>query len=183
VDRLFRSPGPLHGARGWIKLGVLPTVFNVGTRDHRPAPPARSGAFAVAADGVSSRSGGEDAAAPDGRARLSGARCPRLYAGRVCFVSRACPFSRTQGDPPAIPGIESGCGRGAAGAVRGGRQLPSISATAWALSGNGRMECHSRAPATTRRWSSRKRLVVADVQARETRRRSAMGLLIPASCE
>jgi signal peptidase II len=69
VDRLFRSPGPLHGAVvDWIKLAYFPPVFNVADS----AITVGATLLVLASvrgwrlDGGGSRSGGKVRPAPDG---------------------------------------------------------------------------------------------------------------------
>jgi signal peptidase II len=72
VDRLFRSPGPLHGAVvDWIKLAYFPPVFNVADS----AITVGATLLVVASvcgwrlDGRSSRSGEKIQPTPDGPRR------------------------------------------------------------------------------------------------------------------
>ena len=69
VDRLFRSPGPLHGAVvDWIKLAYFPPVFNIADS----AITIGAALLVLASvsgwrlDGGSSRSGEQMRPAPDG---------------------------------------------------------------------------------------------------------------------
>ena len=69
VDRLFRSPGPLHGAVvDWIKLAYFPPVFNVADAAITvgAALLVLAGVSGWRLDGGSSRSGGKLRSAPDG---------------------------------------------------------------------------------------------------------------------
>ncbi len=69
VDRLFRSPGPLHGAVvDWIKLAYFPPVFNVADSAITvgAALLVLAGVRGWRLDGGSARSGGKMRPAPDG---------------------------------------------------------------------------------------------------------------------